>query len=162
MADLPCLQSVKLGSEVFKYVHSVVMEWMGWWVRFTDITIHWTREMGSFRRWREGSKDDGWCTLQLQECLENEEWDWAKGWTDISWLVSFRGEGSNFYAIGSVILESMDLLVVWRRHPSTVIRRIHFGYYSFAMVYSLQFLSIGAFSDTAALESVIREYGGYL
>ena len=122
MADLPCLQSVKLGSEVFKYVHSVVMEWMGWWVRFTDITIHWTREMGSFRRWREGSKDDGWRTLQLQECLENEEWDWAKGWTDISWLVSFRGEGSNFYAIDSVILESMDLLVVWRRHPSTVIR----------------------------------------
>lgn len=122
MADLPCLQSVKLGSEVFKYVHSVVMEWMGWWVRFTDITIHWTREMGSFRRWRGGSKDDGWRTLQLQECLENEEWDWAKGWTDISWLVSFRGEGSNYYAIGSVILESMDLLVVWRRHPSTVIR----------------------------------------
>ena len=29
MTDLPCLQSVKLGSEVFKYVHSVVMEWMG-------------------------------------------------------------------------------------------------------------------------------------
>ena len=83
-------------------------------------------------------------------------------WTDISWLVSFRGEGSNYCAIGSVILESMDLLVVWRRHPSTVIRRIHFGYYSFAMVYSLQFLSIGAFSDAAALESVIQEYGGYL
>ena len=118
--------------------------------------------MGSFRRWREGSKDDGWRTLQLQECLENEEWDWAKGWTDISWLASFLGEGSNFYAIGSVIWESMDLLVVWRRHPSTVIRRIHFGYYSFAMVYSLQSLSIGAFSDAAALESVIQEYGEYL
>ena len=70
MADLPCLQSVKLGSEVFKYVHSVVMEWMGWWVRFTDYTIHWTRKTGSFRRWRGGSKDDGWRTLQLQECLE--------------------------------------------------------------------------------------------
>ena len=39
---------------------------------------------------------------------------------------------------------------------------IHFGYYSFAMVDSLQFLSIGAFSDAAALESVIQEYGGYL
>ena len=33
-------------------------------------------------------------------------------WADLPSLVSFRGEGSNFYAIGSVILESMDLLVV--------------------------------------------------
>ena len=37
--------------------------------------------------------------------------------------MEFKGDRGNFYNIGSVILESIDLVFDWCRYPSTVIQR---------------------------------------
>ena len=47
---------------------------------------------------------------------------WVDEWIDLPSLTEFKGDWSNFECIGSVILESMDLVFDWCRHPSIIIR----------------------------------------
>ena len=47
---------------------------------------------------------------------------WADEWTDLPSLTEFKGDYYNFECIGSVVLESMDLVFDWCRYPSTAIQ----------------------------------------
>ena len=46
------------------------------------------------------------------------EIEWSDEWKDLPSLTLFKGEFKNFYRIGSVILESSDLVFDWCRYPS--------------------------------------------
>ena len=50
------------------------------------------------------------------------EIEWADEWIDLPSLTEFKGNMDNFYAIGSVILESIDLVFDWFRYPSIIIQ----------------------------------------
>ena len=50
------------------------------------------------------------------------EIEWVDEWIDLPSLTEFKGEYYNFYRIGSVILESMDLVFDWCRYPSIIIQ----------------------------------------
>ena len=43
-------------------------------------------------------------------------------WIDLPSLTDFKGDDNNFECIGSVVLESMDLVFDWCRYPSTAIQ----------------------------------------
>ncbi len=47
---------------------------------------------------------------------------WVNEWIDLPSLTSFKGDSWNFMYIGSVILESMDLVFDWCRYPSIIIQ----------------------------------------
>ena len=49
------------------------------------------------------------------------EIEWVDEWTDLPSLTEFKGD-DNFENIGSVILESMDLVFDWYRYPSIIIQ----------------------------------------
>ena len=46
------------------------------------------------------------------------EIEWNDEWLDLPSLTYFKGEGDNIEYIGSVILESSHLVIVWTRYPS--------------------------------------------
>ena len=46
------------------------------------------------------------------------EIEWADEWIDLPSLTLFKGNDFNLNIIGSVILESMDLVIDWCRYPS--------------------------------------------
>ena len=50
------------------------------------------------------------------------EIEWIDEWIDLPSLTLFKGNGGNFYAIGSVILESMDLVIDKCRYLSIIIQ----------------------------------------
>ena len=50
------------------------------------------------------------------------EIEWVDEWIDLPSLIEFKGSSFNFYAIGSVILESMDLAFAWCRYPTIIIQ----------------------------------------
>ena len=47
---------------------------------------------------------------------------WADEWIDLPSLIIFKGGWYNFRYIGSVILESIDLVIDWCRYPSIIIQ----------------------------------------
>ena len=49
------------------------------------------------------------------------EIEWVDEWIDLPSLTEFKGDDYNFGRIGSVILESMDLVFDWCRYPSIII-----------------------------------------
>ena len=49
------------------------------------------------------------------------EIEWVDEWIDLPSLTEFKGDYYNFIYIGSVILESMDLVFDWCRYPSIII-----------------------------------------
>ena len=50
------------------------------------------------------------------------EIEWVDEWIDLPSLTEFKGgDRDNFTNIGSVILESMDLVFDWCRYPSTIV-----------------------------------------
>ena len=126
--DLPQLQSVKLGGYAFDYCQSVVFEsdWMD------GLIIQICRNYNPFnlanillmvmvvmieRR------------LAINPSTTRTHWQWRvrliawmDEWTDLPSLTSFKGDRNNFYAIGSVILESDDLWIDWSRYPSVIIK----------------------------------------
>ena len=50
------------------------------------------------------------------------EIEWSDEWIDLPSLTELKGDRYNFYAIGSVILESIDLVFDWCRYPSIIIQ----------------------------------------
>ena len=92
-SDLPKLQSVKFGSYAFEYVQSVVFETISKY------------PYGMYKK-----------TLTMRSDI-----GWTDEWIDLPSLTSFKGDEANFYAIGSVILESSDLVIDWTRYPSVII-----------------------------------------
>ena len=49
------------------------------------------------------------------------EIEWVDEWIDLPSLTEFKGDFWNFQYIGSVILESMDLVFDWCRYPSIIV-----------------------------------------
>ena len=49
------------------------------------------------------------------------EIEWVDEWIDLPSLTEFKGNRLNFHSIGSVILESMDLVFDKCRYPSTIV-----------------------------------------
>ena len=49
------------------------------------------------------------------------EIEWVDEWIDLPSLTEFKGDYNHFRSIGSVILESMDLVFDWCRYPSIII-----------------------------------------
>ena len=50
------------------------------------------------------------------------EIEYVDEWIDLPSLTEFNGNDYNFGCIGSVILESMDLVLDWCRYPSIIIQ----------------------------------------
>ena len=51
------------------------------------------------------------------------EIEWVDEWIDLPLLTEFKGKEDNFYAIGTVILESSVFVFDWCRYPSIIIQR---------------------------------------
>ena len=49
------------------------------------------------------------------------EIEWVDEWIDLPSLTQFKGDYYNFECIGSVVLESIDLVFDWCRYPSIII-----------------------------------------
>ena len=107
-------------SIMFDPLYLRVIEWMDWQCRFTVTTVYWNRAWRScwWLVWR--SKDDSWWTLQLQEHIDNAKLAWIDWWMNRSSFPSIRGDKDNFETIGSMILESIAIMVFWCRYPSII------------------------------------------
>ena len=65
---------------------------------------------------RGDGRNDRQNTLTMRSEIE-----WVDEWIDLPSLTEFYGGSFNFGNIGSVILESSDLVFDWCRHPSIII-----------------------------------------
>ena len=124
--DLPKLSTVSLGTATFMCVHSVVFEsnWNGW-IDDSDLPKLQSIQLGRWALQGDGRDDRKTInnspfnyknTLTLRS--KNE---WNDEWRDLPSLTQFKGDGLNFEFIGSVILESIDLVCDWCRYPQVAV-----------------------------------------
>ena len=126
--NLPQLQSVKLGYYAFYYVHSVVFEsdWMDEWIDDSDLPKLQSIQLDS-NALKGDSRDDRATISNYPYNYKNtltmrSKSEWNDEWIDLPSLTSFKGDWYNFYAIGSVILESNHLVIDWTRYSSIIIQ----------------------------------------
>ena len=93
-SDLPKLQSIRLGYEAF------------------DGDDRYDRKTISTEPYNYNN------TLTMRSEIE-----WVDEWIDLPLLTEFKGKEDNFYAIGTVILESSVFVFDWCRYPSIIIQR---------------------------------------
>ena len=103
-----------------------VWEWLNGWIDDSDLPMLQSIQLGSWALQGDGRDD--------RETISDEpynykntltmrsEIEWVDEWIDLPSLTESEGDYWNFYRIGSVILESMDLVFDWCRYPSIIIQ----------------------------------------
>ena len=103
-----------------------VWEWLNGWIDDSDlpklqsIQLGWEALSGVWHDDRKMISNDPYNyknTLTMRSEIE-----WVDEWIDLPSLTQFKGDDWNFYCIGSVILESSDLVFGWCRYPSIIIQ----------------------------------------
>ena len=98
-----------------------VWEWLKGWINDSDLPKVQSIQLGFQALWgdpRDSQKEISevpfnWKnTLIMRSVIE-----WNGEWTDLPSLNLFKGEGDNFNFIGSVILESDNVVHYWNRYP---------------------------------------------
>ena len=99
---------------------------MNGWIDYSDLPILQSIQLatgvlrGDFRDDRKTNSTEPYNyknTLTMRSEIE-----WVDEWIDLPSLTEFKGDYYNFECIGSVILESMDLVFDWCRYPSIIIQ----------------------------------------
>ena len=103
-----------------------VWEWLNGWIDYSDLPKLQSIQLATGAL-RGDSRDDRKTISDEPYNYKNtlimrSEIEWIDEWTDLPSLTEFKGDGSNFWAIGSVALESSYLSTNWCRYPSIVIR----------------------------------------
>ena len=102
-----------------------VWEWLNGWIDDSDLPKLQSIQLGESAL--EGDSRDDRKTISNEPYNYNNtltmrsEIKWVDGWIDLPSLTEFKGNRWNFGYIGSVILESIDLVFDWCRHPSIII-----------------------------------------
>ena len=78
---------------------------MNGWIDYLDLPLLQSIQLGYWTLPGDG-KNTQYNTMTMRS--ENERVD---EWVDLPLLTEFKGNGGNFHNIGSVILESMDLVI---------------------------------------------------
>ena len=102
-----------------------VWEWLNGWVDDSDLPKLQSIQLARGALHGDG-RDDRKAISYLPYNFKNtltmrSEIEWVDEWIDLPSLTEFKGDG-NFSSIGSVILESMDLVFDWCRYPSIIIQ----------------------------------------
>ena len=103
-----------------------VWEWLNGWIDDSDlpklqsIQLDYGALEGDWRDNRKTISDEPYNfknTLTMRSEIE-----WVDEWIDLPSLIEFKGDYYNLERIGSVILDSIDLVFDWCRYPSIVIQ----------------------------------------
>ena len=90
-------------------------EWLNGWIDDSDMPKLQSIQLGSWALY--GDDRDDRKTINDKPYNYNNtltmrsEIEWVNEWIDLPSLTTFKGNDGNFYAIGSVILESTDLVI---------------------------------------------------
>ena len=102
-----------------------VWEWLNEWIDDSDLPKLQSIQLASSAL--QGDDSDDRKTISTEPYNYNNtltmrsEIEWIDEWIDLPSLTTFKGEWWNFWFIGSVILESSDLVIDWTRYPSIII-----------------------------------------
>ena len=114
---LPCIRSCSIGS---------VWEWLNGWIDDSDLPKLQSIQFAPGAL--EGDAGDDRKTISTKPynykntLTMRSEIEWVDEWIDLPSLTEFKGNRWNFEYIGSVILESIDVVFDWCRHPSVIIQ----------------------------------------
>ena len=108
------------------YSFGCVWEWLNGWIDDSDLPKLQSIQLGTWAL----QGDAGYDRRTINKAPYNwkntltmrSEIEWVDEWIDLPSLTEFKGDDWNFYYIGSVILESMDLVFDWCRYPSIIIQ----------------------------------------
>ena len=110
---LPCIQSCSYGC---------VWEWLNGWIDYSDLPILQSIQLATGALLGDYSEDRKTIITEpynyKNTLTMRSEIEWVDEWIDLPSLTEFKGDRFNFKNIGSVILESMDLVFDWCRYPS--------------------------------------------
>ena len=103
-----------------------VWEWLNGWIDDSDLLQLQSIQLGE----RALQGDGGYDRQTISDEPYNwkntltmrSETEWNDEWIDLPSLTSFKGDKRNFRNMGSVILESSDLVIDRSRYPSIIIR----------------------------------------
>ena len=101
-------------------------EWLNGWIDDSDLPLLQSIQLGDSALRGDGRDDRK--TISNKPYNYNNtltmrsEIEWVDEWIDLPSLMEFKGGYPNFLYIGSVILESIDLVFSWCRHPSIIIQ----------------------------------------
>ena len=102
-----------------------VWEWVNGWIDDSDLPKLQSIQLGGAALRGDGRADRK--TISTEPFNYNNtltmrsEIEWIDEWIDLPSLTEFKGDYYNFECIGSVVLESMDVVFDWFRHPSIII-----------------------------------------
>ena len=97
-------------------------EWLNGWIDDSDLPLLQSIQLGDSALRGDGRDDRK--TISNKPYNYNNtltmrsEIEWVDEWIDLPSLTEFNGIDFNLYSIGSVILESMNLVFDWCRYPS--------------------------------------------
>ena len=112
-----CIQSCSYGC---------VWEWLNGWINDSDLPKLQSIQLNGWALisdYLDNRKTISTEPFNYNNTLTmRSEIEWVDEWIDLPSLTEFNGNDYNFVAIGSVILESMDLVFDWCRYPSIIIQ----------------------------------------